>query len=194
LITHFVSVARVGFYAVLLGTVSNAAVLLLGSPFSSFLAFLLFELCIGMYFPMMGTMKAQLVPEHCRSTLYNIFRLPLNAIVVSSLVFQIGTRSSFFVTTILLAAAAGIQRRISNMEEVERFRPGSPSYHRPGSPKKAEEELVELWATKLRRRDCIGRLHRSGNQQPRARIGADWSGLQCALRQISSSCHKHTAR
>lgn len=144
LITHFVSVARVGFYAVLLGTVSNAAVLLLGSPFSSFLAFLLFELCIGMYFPMMGTMKAQLVPEHCRSTLYNIFRLPLNAIVVSSLVFQIGTRSSFFVTTILLAAAAGIQRRISNMEEVERFRPGSPSYHRPGSPKKAEEELVEL--------------------------------------------------
>merc|ERR1719375_229257 len=132
LITHFVSVARVGFYAVLLGTVSNAAVLLLGSPFSSFLAFLLFELCIGLYFPMMGTLKAQLVPEHCRSTLYNVFRLPLNAIVVSSLVFEIGTRSSFLVTTCLLAVAAGIQRRIVHMQDTDRRRLGST----PKSPKK----------------------------------------------------------
>jgi hypothetical protein len=139
MLSHFVSVAKVGFFTVVLAAVSNGFILLLGSPFTSFLAFLLFELCIGLYFPMMGTMKGQLVPEHCRSTLYNVFRLPLNAIVVSSLVFEIGTRSSFLVTTFLLAIAAGIQRRIVHMQELDR--------RRPGSPKKVEEELVELVGT-----------------------------------------------
>ena len=46
-----------------------------------FVAFLAFEACVGLYFPMMGTLKGDIVPEDMRSTIYNLYRLPLNVIV-----------------------------------------------------------------------------------------------------------------
>lgn len=49
-----------------------------------FLCFLLFEFCVGIYFPSMGTLKSLLVPERIRATVYNIYRVPLNAIVAGT--------------------------------------------------------------------------------------------------------------
>ena len=43
---------------------------------------LVFEICVGLYFPMMGTLKGQIVPEESRAGIYNLYRLPLNVIVV----------------------------------------------------------------------------------------------------------------
>ena len=45
-------------------------------------AFLLFEVCIGAYWPLIGTLKSQLVPEAIRSSVYSFYRVPLNLIVL----------------------------------------------------------------------------------------------------------------
>jgi hypothetical protein len=46
------------------------------------LSFLLFELSVGAYFPVMGIIKSKVVPEEHRATVYNLFRIPMNLIVV----------------------------------------------------------------------------------------------------------------
>ena len=51
---------------------------------SVYLAFLLFELTVGMFYPSYGSIKSQHVPEEVRSGVMNIFRVPLNAIMVRS--------------------------------------------------------------------------------------------------------------
>jgi hypothetical protein len=61
-----------------------------------FVAFLFFELSVGLYFPVMGTLKAMAVPEQQRSTVYSLFRAPLNFIVVGSLVTHISTKGRGF--------------------------------------------------------------------------------------------------
>jgi len=47
-----------------------------------FCAFLLFECMVGVYFPSVGVLKSEVVPEEVRSTVYNIYRVPLNGVVV----------------------------------------------------------------------------------------------------------------
>ncbi len=46
-------------------------------------AFFTFEMCVGSYFPSMGTLRSKYIPDAQRSVIMNIFGLPLNAIVVS---------------------------------------------------------------------------------------------------------------
>jgi MFS family permease len=116
LVSRFVSVPVVAFGTLVIATCCHATVLLGGSPKLNFYAFLLFELCVGMYFPSIGTLKGKLVPEECRSAVYNLYRLPLNAIVVCALVFQISTAGSFFVTTFLLVVACILQQHVISKE------------------------------------------------------------------------------
>jgi hypothetical protein len=80
-------------YGVVVHTVSP--VLLLAS-------FVLFELCVGVYLPAMGMLKGKVVPEACRSMLYNTFRVPLNALVVLALLTDIPVRVGFAMTTGIL--------------------------------------------------------------------------------------------
>lgn len=47
-----------------------------------FTGFLIFETCVGVFWPAMGTMRGQYVPEEVRATVMNFFRVPLNLIVV----------------------------------------------------------------------------------------------------------------
>jgi predicted MFS family arabinose efflux permease len=47
-----------------------------------FCAFLLFECMVGVYFPSVGVLKSEVVPEQVRTTVYNIYRVPLNGVVV----------------------------------------------------------------------------------------------------------------
>lgn len=54
--------------------------------FLIFWSFNLFELCCGVWFPLMGTLRSNYVPEETRATIMNIFRFPLNLIVVTVLV------------------------------------------------------------------------------------------------------------
>lgn len=45
------------------------------------LAFCVFEVCVGAFWPSVMRMRAQYVPEEVRSTVINIFRIPLNLFV-----------------------------------------------------------------------------------------------------------------
>mmetsp|Transcript_76767 Transcript_76767/g.214549 ORF Transcript_76767/g.214549 Transcript_76767/m.214549 type:complete len:491 (+) Transcript_76767:129-1601(+) len=72
--------------------------------------FLLFEFCCGLYFPSVSTIKGQAVPESIRSTVYNIYRVPMNAIVLGVLLGNI-TMTSVFVTCFVLLTWAGLSIR-----------------------------------------------------------------------------------
>jgi len=48
----------------------------------TFAYFNVFEICCGCYFPSIGTLRALAIPEHIRSRVMNIIRVPLNIIVV----------------------------------------------------------------------------------------------------------------
>ena len=52
------------------------------NQFFIFWSFVVFEVCVGIFWPSMGTMRGRYVPESARSTLMNFFRIPLNLIVV----------------------------------------------------------------------------------------------------------------
>eukprot|EP00045_Choanoeca_perplexa_P006238 m.52941 g.52941 ORF g.52941 m.52941 type:complete len:441 (-) comp13533_c0_seq1:973-2295(-) len=55
-----------------------------------FLAFLAFEVCVGMYWPAIGTLRADVVQERVRTTVLNLFRVPLN-LLVCLLLLNVGT-------------------------------------------------------------------------------------------------------
>ena len=44
--------------------------------------FLVFEACVGVFYPSYGVIKSEKIPEEIRSSVMNIFRIPLNAFVV----------------------------------------------------------------------------------------------------------------
>ena len=57
------------------------------------LAFCLFEGCIGIFWPSMMALRAQYVPEEMRSTIMNIFRIPLN-LFVCIVLYKVGGRGA----------------------------------------------------------------------------------------------------
>merc|ERR1719471_2543747 len=54
--------------------------------------FCLFELCVGAYWPAIGMQRSKYIPDQIKSTVMNIFRVPLNFIVIISLL-NIGSLS-----------------------------------------------------------------------------------------------------
>jgi MFS family permease len=67
-------------------------------------SFFVFELCVGMYFPSIGILRAKYIPDNYRSVIMNLFGVPLNLIVVSVFLFtqKIGIHGSFLASFIAL--------------------------------------------------------------------------------------------
>lgn len=83
--------------------------------------FLLFEGCVGIYWPAIGTIKSRIVPEKMRATIYNIFRIPLNGVVLAILLNSLDVVTAFMWCSILLVVgflAACVLMR-SQRESVE---------------------------------------------------------------------------
>eukprot|EP01083_Nonionella_stella_P204377 745087_1 len=78
----------------------------------TFLAMNLFEMCVGMYFPSMGTMKGMIVPEDKRAAIYNLFRIPLNFIVLFSLLTDLTPLMSFILCGAMMIVATILQLRL----------------------------------------------------------------------------------
>merc|ERR1719456_1513008 len=72
----------------------------------NFWSFLLFEFCVGMYFPAVCKLKSEVVSEPHRSTIYNLFRAPMNMIVVIVLLSNPPLNPTFQVVCQLLVLAA----------------------------------------------------------------------------------------
>jgi len=78
----------------------------------SLLGFFLFEFCVGMYYPIMGTMKSEIVPEDIRSTIYNIYRIPLNFIVLFILLTDLSPLFAFKLCATMLTFATVLQWKL----------------------------------------------------------------------------------
>ena len=71
-----------------------------------------YEFAIGAYYPAISVVKGTVVPEDQRATIYNVFRLPLNLLVLINLTAGFSTQSSFLVDAILLIVACILQIRL----------------------------------------------------------------------------------
>ncbi|ORY37800.1 DUF791-domain-containing protein [Rhizoclosmatium globosum] len=58
---------------------------LTNSPLLCLSSFFVFEACCGLYWPVMGTLRGKYIADDVRSTTMTLFRLPLNLIVVVTL-------------------------------------------------------------------------------------------------------------
>ena len=74
-----------------------------------FSAFIVFEVCVGIFWPTMGVMRGTYVPEATRATLMNFFRVPLNIIVVGVLIMDLPMTTIFQACALFLAAATLLQ-------------------------------------------------------------------------------------
>jgi len=70
-----------------------------------FYAFCLFEACVGMYYPVQGTLRGTLISNEHRATLSSLFRVPLNIFVVVSLLTGVSSarRGVLTASAIMLA-------------------------------------------------------------------------------------------
>ena len=97
----------VGVFAV--SAVSMGLVALSGSQTLKFIAMNCFELTVGMYWPVMGTLKGAIVPESKRAAIYNLYRVPLNFIVLFSLLTSLTPTQSFTLNCVMLSTAVVLQ-------------------------------------------------------------------------------------
>jgi len=84
----------------------------------SYCAMLLFEGCIGAYYPAMSTVKGNIVPEDQRAAIYSVFRLPMNLVVLINLVSNLGFQAAFSLCFAMLALATALQIRVVKYEAV----------------------------------------------------------------------------
>lgn len=73
-----------------------------------YVGFLVFEFCCGLYFPSVSTLKSQTVPEQHRATIYNIYRVPMNGIVLIVLLNDISMMAVFYICFGLLVTAVAM--------------------------------------------------------------------------------------
>mmetsp|Transcript_11260 Transcript_11260/g.27085 ORF Transcript_11260/g.27085 Transcript_11260/m.27085 type:complete len:531 (-) Transcript_11260:98-1690(-) len=71
-------------------------------------AFFVFEACVGMYFPSIGTLRSKYVPDSHRSVIMNLFGIPLNVLVVSVFlsISKLGLKGALGISSGALALAA----------------------------------------------------------------------------------------
>lgn len=86
-------------------TLALAVIPLLHSAVAIFCCFLVFQFCCGVYWPTIMTIKSQVVHEDVRSTIYNIFRMPLYFIVAFVLYFDMAIATCFLIISLLSAGS-----------------------------------------------------------------------------------------
>lgn len=89
--------------------------------------FCLFEACVGMYYPVQGTLRSALVTDEHRATLSSLFRVPLNIFVVVSLVTGVSSaRYAVLTASALMLAFSSVMtgfvivKRVSQQEATSR--------------------------------------------------------------------------
>jgi len=129
-------IEAIGRNTLLLAAGAHAVPIFTNDPNIRFLSFLVFEMTVGLYFPMMGTLKGLIVPEESRAAIYNLYRVPLNIIVVLSLVTKLDMQVAFQVTTVMLLVAAGCQTLLGSMRSG-----GSSAYRSVSDSKNIDMEF-----------------------------------------------------
>jgi len=106
-----------------------------------YIAFLVFEICVGIFWPAMCTMRGLYVPEETRSTVMNFFRIPLNLIVVVIMLCDISMKNIFMLCSIFLAFSCFFQQIL--FKASQRTIINLPEMAEDLKPLKIENESVE---------------------------------------------------
>lgn len=88
------------------GAISLLPTVFIENSILRFLCFVLFEFCCGIYFPAMASIKSSVVPNDFRATIYNIYRVPLNVIVVFILLTNASITATLAACCVLLGFAS----------------------------------------------------------------------------------------
>lgn len=88
-----------------------------GNQLIVFSGFLVFEACVGIFWPSLSTMRGKYVPEETRATTMNIFRIPLNFIVVLILIQSLPMKIIFQCCALFLTLATFFQHWLYRMYE-----------------------------------------------------------------------------
>ena len=91
---HNYMVERTTLYMIAVSCCSLLLAALVESHTVRLACFCVFEGCVGLFWPSLGFLRSKYVPEDCRATTMNFFRVPLNIIVVAVLA-NIGSLSTF---------------------------------------------------------------------------------------------------
>ena len=83
------------------------------------IAFVAFELCVGIFWPSIMQLRAHTVPESVRSTVMNAYRIPLNLFVCAILAKAGSFRTNFLfgLCSAFLLVACGCQKRFKSVQE-----------------------------------------------------------------------------
>jgi len=95
-----------------------------------YVAFVVFEACVGIYFPSMGALKSEIVPERARAGVYTAFRIPLNVVVSAITLTNLSDKVAFMMCAMLLLVAFTAVGLIAIFAE---RRPGSHTTSPAGS-------------------------------------------------------------
>ncbi|KAJ8604074.1 hypothetical protein CTAYLR_001772 [Chrysophaeum taylorii] len=92
-------------------------------------AFFAFELCVGLYFPSIGTLRSKYVPDAHRSVIMNLFGIPLNALVISVFlsIKKLGVPGALFVASTALALATAAMAVLDKATHPPRLHDTAPS-------------------------------------------------------------------
>ncbi|XP_019628300.1 PREDICTED: molybdate-anion transporter-like [Branchiostoma belcheri] len=114
-----------------------------GQQVPIFLGFLTFEVCVGMFWPALSTLKGKYVPEETRATVYNCFRIPLNMIVISILLQNLGMSLIFKCCSGFLMVACLAQQWVYTLAVTsdKPTAPSSPNQETSGSKKPLIEDI-----------------------------------------------------
>eukprot|EP00931_Biecheleriopsis_adriatica_P033738 TRINITY_DN19563_c0_g1_i1.p1 TRINITY_DN19563_c0_g1~~TRINITY_DN19563_c0_g1_i1.p1 ORF type:complete len:467 (+),score=63.64 TRINITY_DN19563_c0_g1_i1:49-1449(+) len=82
-----------------------------------FASFLAIEFCVGWYFPSIGLVKSEVVQERIRGSMYNLFRVPLNAVVIGLLLTHLSVVACFTLCACLLGVSL---LAISGLQEADK--------------------------------------------------------------------------
>ena len=67
-----------------------------------FVVFCIFECCVGVFWPAISSLRSVYIPEEVRSTMMNIFRVPLNLLVVLILAPTFSLPTVFLICSFLM--------------------------------------------------------------------------------------------
>jgi len=83
-----------------------------------FFAFMVFEICCGIHFTCIGTLRGKYIPEESRAAIMNLFRVPLNLLVCLLLRFvdKFSEQAVFGICFVWLAVASYSQSQLTKLK------------------------------------------------------------------------------
>jgi len=111
------SVETIYTYTLGISFILFLSIAILKQQYVTYFCFLIFEACCGIHFVCIGTLRSRYIPEESRSGVMNLFRVPLNVLVVAILLWieNFTNESIFLMCALWLAIATFAQFSLSKI-------------------------------------------------------------------------------